>query len=231
MAMTAHNIWVIAGVAVLAGTVGGVAGRLIAAQPEKKPVRGAIASAGDVASVDENRPAAGDPEARISRLEREVLLLKRDRLIARAAADSRDGGTGATIDDPLFETAVRDVVERRDAERDDERRVRRQERIKGHADRWANDLAAKLGLSDDQKRKVAELVRGQLESMARLREGDGDGGAPAGRGQWRQRMRAEREKMETSLAALLSPAQITQMKQLQEDGELGAPWGGRRRGD
>jgi hypothetical protein len=215
------------GIAAGAGLIGGATGHFLAGSSAKSTARGKSSADSESASSPEQSQTPDNVSQRIERLEREVSLLKRERQIARALAqNAADGGTGtssgATIDDPLFETAVLDVIERSQTER-------RNQRIQSASERWGNELSQKLGLREDQKRKVIEIVRAQLEAMARMRDGEGDAGAGFGRDQWRQRMRAEREKMDTQLASVLTPAQVAQMKDLREQGELPGLWGGGRR--
>ena len=224
--VVSKTVWVVIGASLLSGGVGGFVGHSLAGSG-KKPDK-TVASAEEPEASEAAPAATGDADSRLASLERKVARLERQRQIAQAFADpaGQAGGSGThPVDDPVFETAVRDVLERVDEERDDQRRERRTQRIQQISERWSDDLAKKLALSEDVKKKVAEIIKQQFEEMANARNNP-----DAGRGDWRDRMREQREKTDKALSGVLTPAQMEQMRELREQGELpGFGGGGWRR--
>jgi hypothetical protein len=178
------------------------------------------------------RAATGGPvEERIARLERKVSLLERQRDMARLLGaaggdDDGDGDAGAnTVDDPVFEMAVRDIVERVGDERAREESQRRLQRMERWSQRWTDDIAVSLGLNDAQKTKVLAAVKEHFEATVRAREGaeGADAGSP------RERRRTMREALDKRLAGVLTPTQMRELAAKRESGELPG-FGGARRG-
>jgi hypothetical protein len=109
-------------------------------------------------------------------------------------------GTAApkAIDDPAFEAAVRDVVERAERERLHE--------MQGHTVHlWGDKLAEKAELNDTQKAKAIEIATELQEKIRELRSPDG--GLPPNRelGPKRDELREQAEKR---LADVLSTKQM-----------------------
>ena len=132
--------------------------------------------------------------------------------------------TRSAVDDPVFEAAVRDVLDQIETERTLERKERRTERMRAAADRVFERLAPELSLNEGQKQKVLAILREHFESMVEDRPADG-GFAGSGR----ERMRERRAKLDQKLGEVLSEPQLKRMRELQESGELPG-FGGRGRG-
>ncbi|MBK7582705.1 MAG: hypothetical protein IPI67_21225 [Myxococcales bacterium] len=219
-------------IALIAALVGGVAGGAVANMTIKVPTAAASAEAGPGAAPADTTDLA----RRVAELERNATKTERTRRLERAVAqagggDDADAGAppGArAIDDPVFETAVRDVIDQIDEERKEERDTRRADRRRRMAEGWTTELATELALNDAQKQKVMKVVEDYYEGLRAMRESDA--GPPASRGEWQQRAKAEREKAETKLAQVLDPGQMAKYKGLDDDKKLGVGGGGRRRG-
>lgn len=216
-------------VALVGGLAGGVAGRLSAPEREAKARS---------ATTAEAEPADTSAIAKkVERLESAVATLERERRMTRAAlargmqlgddGDTADAGAKpSAIDDPVFETAVRDILEQREDERREERRARMQERRKQAAERWSSWLGTEVGLSDAQKQKVAAIVQGYFEDMQSLRFSDG------GELSWRDRREKAREaraKSEAKLGQVLDPRQLEKYNSLDDEQKIGFGFGGGRR--
>lgn len=203
------------GVALLGGLVGGLTMRLTA--PAAKPPR-------TVASAEPE--SSSDADDRIAQLEKAVATLERERKMTRLAAAygsamgaAEDAGAPASsvVDDPVFQAAVRDAMDQAEVEKRDERRRKMSER-------WSNQLAQTLGLTDAQKEKIAAAMQGYFEDLRALRDSEE---RPA---DWRQKMEELRKKRETQLTQALTPEQKQKYDALEDDEKLGAGFGRRRRG-
>jgi hypothetical protein len=205
------------------GVIGGVTVHLVS-RPKTSAKPGVSASA----------EPSSDLANRIDGLERSVAGLERERRIRSLVTPSDDndpstpdaGARRAVIDDPVFDTAVRDVIEQVETERTNERQLRGQERRKQNIERFTNDLGQELGLNDAQKAKVLEVVQSYFDELRAMRETDG--GGPLPRSEWRQKARDLRDKSEAKLGQILSASQMDKYKELDDDKRLGA--GGGRRG-
>jgi hypothetical protein len=225
------RIWVLVGLlAVAAGFGGGWLG----GRAKDKPAV-AREPAGERADEPvEVRAAEGSVEERVAVLEREVGRLRRERDVARAMAAMAGSGEdaaapkSAAVDDPVFEAAVRDVMDRIDAEKTEERTVRRTERIREFSERWADQVETPLALTPEQKRKVTEIMREHFEAMSRWREEREAGGGDGGRESFRDRMRSNREALDQRLGEVLDRRQQDKLGELRESGELPGFWGGGR---
>jgi hypothetical protein len=220
------------GIAVLAAAAGSLSGaavvwnRTAPRAPAPAEPQSAVAERGDV----DARLAA--LEAAISRLEH-----RSPRVIALPApAAAEDAGaapapvspTAAAVDDPVFEAAVRDIVQRIDEDRHAERQAERTEKRQAAAERWAASLVEPLHLTDAQKTKLTEIAR-DLSERSRDALADRDGGAdpaPGERRAWRQALRAE---LEQKLAEVLDPSQLAAYQKLGDDLKFSARRSGRDR--
>lgn len=143
---------------------------------------------------------------------------------------SAAGGGDPVVDNPVFEAAVRDLVDRIEEERQSERELERAERSRQWAEQWANDLRDPLKLSDAQKAKLQEIAS---QFWDRLREARrGDAGLPGSREERRARLNALRDEAEAKLAEVLDGSQMSTYRGLDEEQRLGARFGrDRRRSD
>ncbi len=217
------------GVGLVGGVVGGLVGRISA--PAAKPARAALSARAEGEAQGSNE----DLERRVKELEGTVAALERQHKMGRlaaaygsalAAAEDAGAPAGSVVDDPVFQAAVRDVMDQVEVEKRDERRVERDERRRQAAARWTSSLSKELGLSDAQKQKVAAIVEGYFDDLRAIRESDAGPGSPR---DWRQSMQDARKKREDELAQALTPAQMEKYDSLESDQKLGAGFGGGRR--
>lgn len=241
----------------VAGLVGGlVGGGTVWATTGGEP--NARASAERRSSPDE-KPAStesdDDPEAeddgdRVKALERRVALLERRSSAATElrkyatslAKDRGDGGDDNSLapvmdsEDPVFEMAVRGVLDKYENEQREERRVRREQRQQERNQRQVDYLEEKLDLTAAQKQRVSDLLEKRAKRFRELRDADGDGGVqrPRNRQEWRQRIGTIRDDTERGLLDILDESQKSTYNQLVEDegspltGGWGRRGGGRR---
>ncbi|HVJ15976.1 MAG TPA: hypothetical protein VM686_11045 [Polyangiaceae bacterium] len=142
----------------------------------------------------------------------------------------RPGGSDPVVDNPVFEAAVRDLVDRIEEERQSEREVERGERRRQWSEQWTNDLTASLKLNDAQKTKMQEIANQFWERLRELR--NGDAGASPSREERRAQMGALRDEAESKMAQVLDPSQMSTYKSLEDGQRLGGRFGRefRRRG-
>ena len=95
------------------------------------------------------------------------------------------------------------------------------------ADRWSAQLGEKLGLSDAQKQKIAEIVQDYFKEMRAAR--DSDASRLSG-DEWRQKASEAKKKSEDKLGQVLDASQRQKYDALDDDQKLGFGMGGRRRG-
>jgi hypothetical protein len=135
------------------------------------------------------------------------------------AADSiaEPGQAARPIDDPVFEAAVLDVLERAEEDRDSERDVKRNERQRQRAEHWANEVTARLALSPAQAAKILE-IQSQLVADLRERRRASPDGQFVPREERQAATRALRERAEQQLRELLDARQVAAYDQL--EGEL-----------
>ncbi len=217
----------------LSALVGGAVGALITVTLTAPP-KAAKARATGEASAEVAAETQGSDDDRVAALERAVERLNRRtalQSLAGSAAAQNPGAPGAPIDaapivdNPVFEAAVRDVMERIDQERQNEREGERSEWRKQMVDQWSGDLAGKLRLSDAQVAKVKEVALGFMEKLRDLR--NSDAGPPASREEWRTRVSALREQAEGDLAKTLDATQMTTYRELPDDERIGFGFGRR----
>ena len=177
------------------------------------------------------RPTQSALDGRVTSLERALQALALRESMARAAAPQPSAGAIAgekppvadvapIVDNPVFEAAVRDVMDRAEQERDVEREAQREEWRKQAAEVWVSDVSEKLRLTEMQKAKVAEVAKGFWEHLRDLRQSDA--GPPPSRQQWRERVDALRKSAEADLAKVLDPGQLTSYRELDEASQLGS---------
>lgn len=181
-----------------------------------------LASPATRSSVDE----------RLDSLERSLRTLALNGSVARAAAPPvgtapRDAGSAPVadvapiVDNPVFEAAVRDVMDRAEQERNLEREAQRAEWRKRTADEWGAKLGEKLRLTELQKSKATEIAQTFWDRFHEPRPGDA--GAPPSRQAWRERAAALRQTAEAELAKILDSSQLTTYGELDDADKLGSP--------
>jgi hypothetical protein len=221
-------------VAVSSALIGGITGASVAlfaasGSPKKAP------KSASAPGADPGESTGAPLEERLANLEQALRVLERRRpsplrslpsADAGSAATAAPGGEGSAVDDPVFEAAVRDVIERAEIDRDNEREVRREDRRKQMATRWADDIAPRLNLNEQQKAKLLDIAQQFMSELGRL-WGERDGGAPQSRTERRAEMQRLREQSEQKLRTILDPNQMRTYDSLGEEDKLGFP---RRRG-
>jgi hypothetical protein len=244
---------------VLSGLLGGAGGGAAVwflARAQDSDRVGAKAEKPDNKSRPSGSSEAGDVESRLRELEARLASLRRktaakEALAAYTAAMGKperaggEGGAGASLgmaamideDDPTFELAVRGVMDRIQAQREKEREASRMVRQQDRARRLTNLFAEELQLSDDQRKKVEEILASQFQRSREQWHSRGDAGAdrPLTRRQWRERADQMQKQTETQLAEVLSDSQLELFREIRDEEGLGmgpgpGRGGGRRGG-
>ncbi len=227
---------------VVGACIGGAAGAgvTLLLAPESKQV----ALAKDEATVSKKAPKARRPTDDVTRLERRLDSLERrlslltfaqahskpTKPAADVAGDDAPAEPPKVVDDPVFEAAVRDVVDRIDFEKETQRDVERTERRQASTKRWVESISNELKLTQEQQEKIAGVVAGYYEKLRELRDADAPD-RPLLRSEWRERMRAARAEAEEGLKAVLDTDQRSKYEQLDEAEQFVGFWPrrGRRR--
>ncbi len=154
---------------------------------------------------------------RIEALENQVGRLAQQRwapaaipMPVQAAPSDSSARAANPIDTPVFEAAVRDVIDRMERDRAEERATRRTERQTQQAQRWADRLATQASLTEEQKLKLVAIAREYQERLRQAMESDG---GPVGREEFAARRNAARAESEKKLEEVLSPRQLQTYKE------------------
>jgi hypothetical protein len=211
--------------------VGGLVGALLAISlVEPKPQTRAEAERTRPSERAESVPTPLDD--RVARLERTVRALSARDSMARAAAKTDVAPSDAApakapvadvapiIDNPVFEAAVRDVLDRAEQERNMERESQRAEWRKQASEEWANGLTEKLRLTEMQKAKALAVATTFWEKLRDLRQADA--GPPLSRQELRARLDELRSAAEAELGQVLSASQMNGYRELDEASRLGS---------
>ena len=167
-------------------------------------------------------------DGRVAALERSLQSLSLRDSMARATAQAAPAPSpgeppvadvAPIVDNPVFEAAVRDVMERAETERSTERESQRAEWRKQASDEWAGALTEKLRLTELQKAKALEVASAFWDKLRDLRQTDA--GAQLGRQEWRTKVEELRAAAEAELGKSLSPAQMNSYRELDEASRLG----------
>lgn len=215
-------------VSVVAGAAGGVVGRYAAPAPQSRASSAAVFPDRAPADPVEIERRLDDLERRVARIGHVQVIPRVSETPSPAASDGRpkQGTAVQAVDDPVFEAAVRDVVEQLEEERRVERESRTDERRKQAAERWSTSLGDKLGLTEGQKQKVMALATDYVNELRAARGSDTE---QVSGDEWRQKAVALREKSEARLSQVLDPTQRQKYDALEEDEKLGLAVGRRRR--
>ena len=160
-------------------------------------------------------------------------LQRREQAQLRASAPSsgpntaRPAETKSLVDDPVFEAAVTDVLQRVAEQQASERQAQRDERQQQRMDRWATELSARLALTPEQRATLVQLRTSMQAEMQGAFEADA--GAALSREQRRARAREIEAAAEAKLSAALSARQLAEYQKL--DPELKLSRGSRGRPD
>ncbi len=210
--------------AVLGGVVGGLITQHSAASPAK-----AVQSA-DANSVEPGTD--GTLTDRVAALESQVARLKREKNAIAAlraygsamAANRRPPDAGAApstaVDDPVFQTAVEDIIDRT-------RQERRQQRMQRFTQRVNDRLTSELKLDPAQQQKIAQAIQDFMQKVRDMWENrDADGGLD--RTARRQQMQKLRDDARKKISGSLRSDQLDKFQSM----DRVLPFGGRggRRG-
>jgi hypothetical protein len=213
--------------------VGGVCGGLVVMT--MVPSHESAAQAGKVLAREAPQGAKGeDDEAvaalrmRVDSLDRRVSLLtfsQEHRSPTREVAQGEGEQAGEpgkpkkTVDDPVFEAAVRDVFDRVQDERDSQRNLRRDQREAESTDRWLSVVGQQLQLREDQQTQIKSILQKQSESLRALRDSNSEA-RPVLRSEWRTKMAEIAQQAETALAGVLDASQKAKYDALDEDDKI-----------
>jgi len=222
--------------AILGGAVGGfVVARMGPAEAQaKKEAPGARAARDGEAEADEE----GDPEVealrgRIASLDRRISLLTAAFARGQEAPAEGEEETGtnprsADVADPVFEAAVLDIVDRERERADGERETRRAELRTQRTARVSESLAGTLGLDEQQKAKLAELITGHFDALRALRD-DENPERPVTPREWREKAQQIEQQLQENLKGVLSSQQLAAYQALDPDDQIGGGFGRRGR--
>lgn len=233
--MTGMSLLKSASLVVGGALVGGVCGALVVTTllpshdkaPQLAPVSPREAPSGAKAQDDEAAEAVEALQMRLSSLERRVSLLtfaQEHRSPTREVAEdegTEPGQPKKTVDDPVFEAAVRDIFDRVEDERDSQRNTRRDQRETERTDRWVAAMGEQLQLREDQQQQVRALLQKQSESLRALRDSN-SAERPVLRSEWQAKMTAISQQTETALAGILDASQRTKYEALDEADKIGS---------
>jgi hypothetical protein len=180
--------------------------------------------------IPSRQSAPTSADERIASLERSLRALQTERIV-RAAPPAGTAlpdvepppiaDAAPIVDNPVFEAAVRDVMDRAEQERDLERETQRAEWRKRTAEEWSRAVGEKLRLTEIQKAKASEIAQGFWDRLRDLRQTDA--GPALSRQERREQVAALRKTSEAELAKILDPSQLNTYNELDEAEKLGSP--------
>lgn len=207
--------------AVLGGAVGGLlTGHSAASQA--KAVQSADADPADPGSDSSLKDRVSALESQVARLKREknaiaALRAYGSAIAARRGAPDAGAPPSSPVDDPVFQAAVEDIIDRT-------RQERRQEQMQRFTQRVSDRLTSQLKLDPDQQQKVAQAIQDYMKQIRDMWENrDADGGLD--RNARRQRMQALRKDARTKIAGTLRSDQLDKFQSM----DRVLPFGGRGR--
>ncbi|MDX2055990.1 MAG: hypothetical protein SFV15_26545 [Polyangiaceae bacterium] len=209
-------------VATVGGSLGGVAVWSLAGTSRPKVSRElSSAREGENTRAASYEASDGEPvrSAGTRRLEERLATLERQSSAQKAIAqyiermDPDAGPNDPTLqalvasNNPAFETAVRGVLERVDAQRKEERETEARNRQMERATNAAGVLEQKLKLDGSQKAQVEQAFITAMDAMQKLRESAGPGRGDSERIDWRKAVGEIRQALDKEVAGVLSPSQ------------------------
>jgi hypothetical protein len=214
------------------GLVGGIVGgalvwALVAHGAPRATGAGVSAEIRAGAAPDPAPDEVDDVDDRITRLERRNAAAQAlgEAVRAMKAGDAQPfAPSDVKADNPVFELAVRSVLEKVEWEKTEERKVDQQNRRAERAAHMAEYLTQKLSLTGAQKANVETIFAESMDAFRNLRE-PADGGRPAeSRQEWRKSAEAIRTQTEQRLAQVLTPSQLQSYQALQDDDDEVRSW-------
>jgi hypothetical protein len=235
-----NSALLVVGSALVGGVCGGLLVTTMTPQQDEPKMRAASqqeAPRGDRAVENAGGEEVEALRGKLASLERRVSLLtfaQEHRSPTREVAEGegqQEGEQGKptkTVDDPVFEAAVRDVLDRVEVERDSQRDTRRDQRQAESAERWISAVGQQLQLREDQQQQIKAILQKQSESTRALRDSTVEG-RPLLRSEWRAKMAEISQQTEVALVALLDTSQKAKYDALDEDDKIGSQrsFGGR----
>jgi hypothetical protein len=225
------KIWIPLLTGLLGGVVGGIGVWLIMSYKSSQGPQIAASAEASRASRPGSASASEDLEARIQKLERRGAAAQALGEYAKAVANrTADGGPGSqpqliNPENPVFELAVRGVVEKLEWEKGEEQRVERDNRRLERAEQITTHLAQKLSLNPNQRSQVSQVVVESMNAFRELRNPTDGSSGPSSRSEWRARTGKIRETTDAKLAQILNPAQLGTYRDLLENDEALRWWG------
>lgn len=227
--------------AALASIFGGVAGGAGVYFMLARSVAGPSKIRPEARAQIESQLEAGDyegsaAEERMRKIEHRIALLshalaQREGRESGQLGDEGDSGRVVATDvaDPVFEAAVLDIMDREESRKTEERDTWRSELRVERSRRFATELQKPLGLSADQRDRVAEVVQAYFQEFQDLRDSPD---RPVTRRQWAERTENLQKTLEEGLKATLTPSQYSAYEALSDEDKIGFGWGrGRARDD
>jgi hypothetical protein len=207
--------WV--GVVVLAAGAGALGGSAVVWRATQ--ISGPHIAAETAAAPSELTPRVMALEQAVSELAARPRLTLNVPPPAPSAPAAPASPSAAVVDDPVFEAAVRDVVQRVEDEHSAEHEAQLAEQRQAAAGRWANGLSDKLHLDDQQKMRVAEVAHDFYDRVSQALAIP-DGGAPPSPNERRATVRTLRTQSEQKLGQILDPSQLASYDKLDDDDKL-----------
>jgi hypothetical protein len=149
---------------------------------------------------------------------------------ALASADSETTGTEPAaldeapvhVESPVFEAAVRDIIDRTEDGRDDERAVARDEKRRQRDKYWVNELTMRLGLTPAQTERLITIQADLASELERERQSSANEPFTP-RDKRRAAQRAIRQRADEQLRGALAPRQQNAYDQLNDELKLYKP--------
>jgi hypothetical protein len=239
MATLGNTLGTALGSALVGGLMGGFAVSQLVSKGEDIPKHAEVTEDNDAPAEDATALGVriAELESRLGRMEQQLRSADALRDYARTLAKSegtagveRGGGTAPAptvndAEDPVFELAVRSVLDRVDWEREEEERVTRAQQRSERAERQTALLTQRLSLSPEQSEAVALALNRQMERFRELRDAKGEA-RPATREDWRQRTGTIRAETDKALGEVLDEEQMKGYRAFAEEEGLGPrDWG------
>jgi len=207
------------GVVALAAAAGALGGGVVVWKATRPAAPLVAAEPG--APTDELTPRVATLEQTVSRLAAQprVALTLPAPVNSVDAPHAAPAPSAAVVDDPVFEAAVRDVVQRVEEEHASEHEAKLAEQRTTAATHWASGLVEKLHLNEQQQAKVAAIAR-EFYDHVRDALAVPDGGATPSFNDQRAKVRALRNESEQKLGQVLDPSQLATYEKLDDDDQL-----------
>lgn len=222
--------------ALLIAALGAGLGAWLWMSDDPAPSRQTSTKASRARPADKATPQALPPDAdiedRVALLERQVAELQRDNAklklvkspaVARGFADDNEEPRD---DSPVFEGAVRDIIEADRAEATERRTDAMRERFSERREETLDELVAATGINATQRESISELWDAESEQLIPLFVAAREGERPFR--EVREEIEKVRESTDVSIEDMLDAAQFETYKEMRP----GPPRGGRggRRG-